>query len=61
MESDWRDNRFDRLADRVDRIEQERREERQRRLDHWLYAMLALVWLMATATVVVAIVKHATT
>lgn len=59
MEKDWRDIRFDRLSERVDRIEQERREERQRALDRWVYTMFALVWLMAIATIVVTIAKHA--
>jgi hypothetical protein len=58
MENDWRDARFDRLVERVDRIEQERRDEKQRQLDRWLHAMLAVVWVMSIATVVLAIVKH---
>jgi hypothetical protein len=58
MEKDWRDDRFHRLSERVDRIERERRDEKQRQLDRWLRAMLAVVWLMSIATVVLAIVKH---
>ncbi|HEV7770172.1 MAG TPA: hypothetical protein VGO66_05870 [Solirubrobacterales bacterium] len=59
MPTDWNETRLDRLGERIDRIERERREERQRSLDRNLHAMLAIIWLMAIATIVLASVKAA--
>jgi hypothetical protein len=59
MTTDWNEARLDRLGKRIDRIEDERRKEKQRSFNRLAYAMLAILWMMAIANIVLAIVKAA--
>jgi hypothetical protein len=57
-QQDWRDARVDRLEKRVYAIEEGMRKPKQRSFERILYAMLALVWILAIASVVLGIVER---
>ena len=59
MATDWNEARLDRLSERIDRIEEARWKEKQRSFERSANAMIAILWLMAIATIVLASVKAA--
>jgi hypothetical protein len=59
MATDWNEAQLDRLGKRIDQIEDERWKERQRSSDRFFYAMIVVLWLLVSATIVLASVKAA--